>query len=738
MVATPDPAQGLDPSQIPPPGNQFIGSTSNGLVDVYSGTLAGDIDAQPAARELLGTSLDTRGVSNAEYVYAQVKALYGGTDLPSFPSPSDPPSLPSPSGNSVKAVVFVSGSAQGGYGAFHGGNTQFDLDRIVVDSLNASGNYSAGSGMVSMAPIKSRQSHLFPLYLGPSDLLGVLHSKDARLGHAKPAAIVRALRIAQTSGNALSAALETRNGAAVPAQAQQSAMRKTTPDREALVHANQMTIGLLDTLTRAGGGRQYLSTALFCAEIVESFQTMTKRGDPGHTDGEAVSRVVAFKLTPEVALVPGFNSGATHQWWLDGHPDYVSTNTENDRSEDGNGAGMMFLLFLNDYLGVPLDAILAHMPATNGAALAETYAALLPDFPALSSTAGANGAAAFQSMVTLLQQNALRADGSLNLPADGNPFPTIAGSQQGGLFTAAAGAAPVLGTLAQDTQAAIGLEQQIEQQLASLKAALLQVRSDITPPPAGGYPASRQLTEEEAAQFGYGPQLVTALAASLEQRVEAYRAPHFDQSLQTVFWPHVYDETPGSGPHSNRLQVITGTNQAPVAIQISGTVNDVRQEDDGDLHIIFQPDDPAFPQNQDPAEHSPLVIEVIYDHRPNAKGQNAIPAEAGYTNPFDDSQLGPGARLLAAGPLIYDLAHGRPSSDGQNVDYGLEIHPLVGMSILSGTPNTTPARPTGVVQPSGQISSDVDSAIGQTASLNQALGNLSALLQKIQGEARTQ
>ena len=126
-----------------------------------------------------------------------------------------------------------------------------------------------------------------------------------------------------------------------------------------------------------GPSRKFLSTALFAGQIVHSFQILTDKADPGLTDGEAVSRVLAFKLVPELALVSGFNAGVTQQWWQDGHPDFVNDNSQNDQSVDGNAAGVMFLLFLNDYLGVPLDTILAHMPGTNGAPLGQTYVALL-------------------------------------------------------------------------------------------------------------------------------------------------------------------------------------------------------------------------------------------------------------------------------------------------------------------------------------------------------------------------
>jgi hypothetical protein len=188
------------------------------------------------------------------------------------------------------------------------------------------------------------------------------------------------------------------------------------------------------TATAQSGGRQYLSTALFAAEAIECFEMLTGKANAGQTDGEAVSRVVAFKLCPEIMLVPGFNSAVTQQWWQDGHPDWVNDNSQTDQSTDGNGAGVMFLLFLTDYLGVPVQTILAQTPSSGGAPLGQTYIALLNVLPGLAQTAGADGPAAFQTMISLLTQNAQAADGTLTLPADGNPFPVMPGARQGGLF----------------------------------------------------------------------------------------------------------------------------------------------------------------------------------------------------------------------------------------------------------------------------------------------------------------
>lgn len=742
-AGTIDPSQIQNAAGIPPQGANFAGLSPNGLVEVYSGTLSGDIDASPAAKELLGTALDTGGLSNTDYIYDQLSKLYGA-DLPSFQSPS---------GNKVKSLVFVSGSAQGGYGAFHFPGTQADFDRIVVDSLDASGSYSAGSGLGSaLAPLKTKAPHLFPMFRGGDDLLGVIHAGDPRLKGVKREALRNALAFAGQSISALKTAVETRDVSAkpqyTPAQIGRDSAKAAVEElKRWLVQANLEIIGLGDAALAAGAGRQYLSTALFAAELIESFEMLTGKADAGQTDGEAVSRVVAFKLAPEIALVPGFNSGVTQQWWKDGHPDWVNDNSQNDQSTDGNAAGVMFLLFLTDYLGVAMEQILKSMPATGGAPLGQTYVSLLKAQPGLAKVAGADGTAAFQRMVSLLKANTQSSDRNgtfLNLPADGNPFPSMPGATQGGLFAAGPTPAASQGAVAQDAQSGLMLEAQLEQQVASLKAALQQIRGDAsgTPPPALARATARTAVVEAAAKnaaFAYKPPLVSSAAANLAQRAASFRAPHYDQTLQGEFWPHVYNELPGTGTNTDRLQVITGTDSAPLAVQITGTIKKVVPEKDGDFHIYFQPDDPTFPSNQDPAE-PPLEIEIIYAALPVTQ-QDAIPAEKGYTNPFEVSQLGAGTRIQAAGPLIYDRAHGVVDAAG-TVMYGLEIHPLVGMTVLSGNvapqapsppPSPPPPAPTTVT---GQLSSDLDSALGQAGTLSQTLGNLTSLIQKMKGGLR--
>ncbi len=733
-----DPTQIPNASEIPPSGAQPVGLSAQGLVDVYCGTLLGDIDAQPAAKELLGAALDTGGLSNADYVCNQVSALYGGAQLPN---------LQRSSGDTVRSLIFVSGSDQGGYGAFHYPGTQADFDRIVVDSLNVSGSYSAGSGLGSAAaPAALGVPHLFTAYRGSGDLLGIIHADDPRLEAATAAAIREAHAVAAQSILALMTAIEARDASAMPRGTSSHIIPGATKSELArrLILANQDILGLVRAAARTSTGRQYLSTALFVAEIVESFQALTGKANPGRTDGEAVSRVVAFKFAPEISLIPGFNSAVTQQWWKDGHPDFVNVNSENDQSLDGNACGVMFLEFLTDFLGIPMDQVIKHLPPTSGAPLGQTYVSLLNDHPELAQVAGKDGKSAFQKMVSLLQKNAQRTDGILTLPADGNPFPSMPAAKRGGLF-ATSTASP--GSLAQDAQVAVGLQAQVEQQLAALKRALQQIQGDVsagsTPSVDGGQGGSIPTGAGKKVSFGYGPPLLASAVANLDQRVATHRAPQYDQTLQQEFWPHVYNELPGTGTNTDRLQVITGTNQTPEAVQITGTVTQTKLEPDGDLHISFQPDDPGFPTNQGAGE-SPLELEIIYAGP--VTQADARQAQKGYTNPFDISHLVSGTRIQAAGPLIFDRAHGKADASG-NVQSGLEIHPLAGMTVLSagqgggaggggagGGGAGGGGTGGGAVSP---LSADLTSALGQVGMLGNTLGSLTSVLQKMKGEAPT-
>jgi hypothetical protein len=304
-------------------------------------------------------------------------------------------------------------------------------------------------------------------------------------------------------------------------------------------------------------------------------------------------------------------------------------------------------------------------------------------------------------------------------------------AKQGGLFkTGAGGTTPVTGSLAQDTQGSLTLLTQVEQQVTALRSQLEQVQRDLAPNPNAidGERRNHPIRELTASKDSYGPPLGTPILTKIEQQVASYRAPQYDETLRQDFWPHVYNELPGSGTRTNRLQVISGTIQSPEAVQITGTIMNTTPEKDGDLHISFQPDDPKFPTNHASPE-PPLEIEIIYAgpvSQPDARK-----AGQGYHNPFDTTPLKPGTHVQVAGPLIFDTAHGRVDANG-NVEYGLEIHPAVAVTLLSNGP-VTPPPPNG----GSTLSTDLASALNQAGALAQSVTNLTVLVQKMKGEGPT-
>src|SRR5260370_10673783 len=430
-----DPQQINGPSELPPQGAHPVGLSPEGVVGVGCETTPGDTAPHRAAKELVGPAADTGGLANADYIYKQVSKLYGGAELPAFKSPS---------GNDVKALVFVSGSSQGSYGAFHLNipGDQADFDKIVLDSLDVSAHYKAGlideTGRASEKEARGRRTGLLTPHHGPADLLSITHAGDPRLKAAKPTDIRCALTLGAQSIRALTKIVETRNASAAPGEREHTSRGTKEEPIHQLTRMNRDLQALVRAAVGGSTGRQYLSTALFTAELVESFQTLTKNADPGKTDGEAVSRIVGYKLAPEISLIPGFNALVVQQWWQDGNQDFVNINCQDDRSANANGAGGVVLQSLNDYLGVPMGKIIQHMPKKGGAPLGQTYVNLLRDDSSLASAAGDSGDSAFRKMVSLLETIQI-SDGSLDLPANGNPFSAMPNAKQGGLFEAGAG-----------------------------------------------------------------------------------------------------------------------------------------------------------------------------------------------------------------------------------------------------------------------------------------------------------
>ena len=141
------------------------------------------------------------------------------------------------------------------------------------------------------------------------------------------------------------------------------------------------------------------------AEIVEVFQAALNNGwDCGLTNGEALSRVLAFDRHPEIAA----DFAQTEQdWWAAGHPDHVNDNSSGDTDQVANGCGDLFLYYLHAQLTFSWNAICA----AGGNSLGACYQALTTYDPQ-------QGFSDFISALSTIAQN-----GTLALPPSGNPFP---------------------------------------------------------------------------------------------------------------------------------------------------------------------------------------------------------------------------------------------------------------------------------------------------------------------------
>jgi hypothetical protein len=147
------------------------------------------------------------------------------------------------------------------------------------------------------------------------------------------------------------------------------------------------------------------ATGLMVAELVEVFESAVNNGwSCGQANGEALSRALAVERNGNLAPLI---VQTAQQWWANGHADYVTNNDADDRNQDSNGCGTLFLYYLHSQLGFSWQKIVT----TGGATLGETYQRLT----------GKSGAQGFSDFVSLL--NTLAAGGQLNLPANGNPFP---------------------------------------------------------------------------------------------------------------------------------------------------------------------------------------------------------------------------------------------------------------------------------------------------------------------------
>ncbi len=148
-----------------------------------------------------------------------------------------------------------------------------------------------------------------------------------------------------------------------------------------------------------------LAEGFAIAELVEVFESAINNGwQCGQTNGEALSRVLAADRSPALAQL---QTPVGQQWWADGNADYVTNNNATDQDNDSNGCGPLFLYYLHSQLHFDWRTIVT----AGGSSLGDTYQKLTGNSPQ-------------QGFQDFLSRLATIANGTtLNLPANGNPFP---------------------------------------------------------------------------------------------------------------------------------------------------------------------------------------------------------------------------------------------------------------------------------------------------------------------------
>jgi len=108
-------------------------------------------------------------------------------------------------------------------------------------------------------------------------------------------------------------------------------------------------------------------------------------------------------------------------------------------------------------------------------------------------------------------------------------------------------------------------------------------------------------------------------------------------------WNHVY--------HPGRLQIL-----AP-CVSVTGTVEEIRKEADGDYHVLFRLDqhfESLLNQKNLSRQQGDLVLELICQGK--VRQADAVDSCSGYEGPNFDPEIG--QRYLASGPYVYDADHG--------------------------------------------------------------------------------
>jgi hypothetical protein len=139
-----------------------------------------------------------------------------------------------------------------------------------------------------------------------------------------------------------------------------------------------------------------------------------------------------------------------------------------------------------------------------------------------------------------------------------------------------------------------------------------------------------------------------------------------DPRCDATLWRHIY--------HPSRLHVIDACRT------VTGTVTAVRQEADGDLHILLRPvraERHLLDAANNSQENGDLVLEPICVG--TVEQADAIDACSGFSHPV--TTVSPGERIIVTGSYVLDADHG-----------WMEIHPITSITILGG-PAPAPAPP---------------------------------------------
>jgi hypothetical protein len=173
-------------------------------------------------------------------------------------------------------------------------------------------------------------------------------------------------------------------------------------------------------------------------------------------------------------------------------------------------------------------------------------------------------------------------------------------------------------------------------------------------PSASTSPAAQKASDHPHHHHHHGQHAPTAAQLGADPRCDA------------TLWRHIY--------HPSRLHVIDACRT------VTGTVTAVRQEADGDLHILLRPvrgERHLLDSANNSLEQGNLVLEPIcVDAVSQSDAVGACSGFSHYVTP-----VSPGQRIIVTGSYVLDADHG-----------WMEIHPITSITIL-GAPAPAPAPP---------------------------------------------